>query len=293
MSGRPIVDVCIPCFNEERYIQETVESVLNQTYKRFILHIVDNHSTDRTLQIVKQIKDPRIRIHRHSKNIGMFGNMNRCVKLAAAPYVKILCADDLLTPDCLARQAKMLTQNKSVNLVYSASRIIDEYGKTLFIRRFFHGNKYTPGKQLIRRVLTAGRNPIGEPTTVTYRNSTVKTHPSQFDLSYVHVGDLDFWIHILRYGAGYYIDKPLSSFRVHHGSSTAKVIKTMYADHRRLLKRYAHAYGLSRLERGIAFVRLCCFIAAKSLLFQLLWLTKYNAGKYEEKKDKGVRRRDV
>src|SRR5947209_3511484 len=100
MKRRPKIAICIPAYNEERYIYSSIMSALNQTYKNFIIHIFDNVSTDDTLKIIKKIKDPRLVIHKYNKHVSMFENMNRCLTVKNIDYIKILCADDLLEKTC-------------------------------------------------------------------------------------------------------------------------------------------------------------------------------------------------
>ena len=88
MASGPLVSVCIPVYNGEKYIGETIESVLKQTFKDFELVVCNNCSTDHTLDVVSKYQDPRIRVVTNEQNVGMVGNWNVCLKEARAKNIK-------------------------------------------------------------------------------------------------------------------------------------------------------------------------------------------------------------
>jgi glycosyltransferase involved in cell wall biosynthesis len=78
----PQITVAMPVYNGEGYVNLAIQSVLDQTYSDFELLIVNNCSTDGTLEVVKAFSDPRTRLHINSSNLGMVGNWNRSIELA-------------------------------------------------------------------------------------------------------------------------------------------------------------------------------------------------------------------
>ena len=76
----PLVSVCIPAYNNEGTIEETVRSVLAQTYNNLELVVVDDCSTDRTAALAEAFTDARVRVVRNEKNLGMAGNWNKCIE---------------------------------------------------------------------------------------------------------------------------------------------------------------------------------------------------------------------
>ena len=106
----PKFSVCIPTYNMDKYIGESIKSVLLQTFSDFELIIQDNCSTDGTEKIVKSFKDSRIRYQKNDKNYGMYENINRACKASSGKYIKLHCADDLMSPNCLSRIAKSINQ---------------------------------------------------------------------------------------------------------------------------------------------------------------------------------------
>jgi glycosyltransferase involved in cell wall biosynthesis len=101
----PTVSICIPVYNTASYLPQAIDSALAQTYTDFELLIVDNASTDGTYEIAANSakKDPRIRVVRNDTNIGSNANFNRTFELARGTWIKSLCGDDWLEPDCIER----------------------------------------------------------------------------------------------------------------------------------------------------------------------------------------------
>ena len=92
----PAISVCIPTYNGAKYIAQTIESILNQTFTDFEIIVSDDGSLDKTLKIVSSFNDPRIvRIDRLSK-VGAEANWNNAVANASASLVKLVCQDDIL-----------------------------------------------------------------------------------------------------------------------------------------------------------------------------------------------------
>src|SRR5687768_7682840 len=118
----PKVSILIPTFNYGRYLDEAIQSALQQTFRDFELIIVDNNSTDNTKEMISQyLSDERIRYYRNETNIGLVNNFNRCLELATAPYIKFLLADDILHPELLEMFVQILDEYETVALVTSDS----------------------------------------------------------------------------------------------------------------------------------------------------------------------------
>src|SRR5665647_1820676 len=99
----PKVSVIISAFNHEKYVAESIRSVLNQTFPDFELIAVDNGSTDSTYKIIKTIKDPRIRIFQIKKNIGFGHALNYALAKSRGEYISLFSSDDIAVPKKLAK----------------------------------------------------------------------------------------------------------------------------------------------------------------------------------------------
>src|SRR5215469_10077370 len=136
MSSTPLVSVGIFVYNGERFIEETLSSILGQTFTDFELIISDNASTDRTGQIAEAYaaRDTRIRYYRSEKNMGAGWNVRRVYELATGKYFKQAAADDLLEPDFLRLCVEALENDPSCVVAYAKTREVDENGA--FIKNY-------------------------------------------------------------------------------------------------------------------------------------------------------------
>ena len=98
MTGSAHVSVCLPVYNGAPFVRQAVSSALAQTGVDLELLVIDNASTDSTVDIVRELHDPRLRLLRNETNIGAGRNWSRCLTEARGDLVKILCADDWLYP---------------------------------------------------------------------------------------------------------------------------------------------------------------------------------------------------
>ena len=100
----PKVSLCIPAYQAERHLQATIDSVLAQSYGDFEVVVVDNNSSDGTSDIVAALRDDRVRVIRNATTLPIAENFNWAVRQSRGQYVKLICADDTLEPDCIAAQ---------------------------------------------------------------------------------------------------------------------------------------------------------------------------------------------
>jgi glycosyltransferase involved in cell wall biosynthesis len=127
---KPRVSIGLPVFNGEKYLDQAIVSLLNQTYANFELIISDNASTDRTQEICMAYAaiEPRIRYFRNEVNIGAAPNFNRVFILSESEYFKWAPYDDMIDPDFLSRCVEILDLKPDVVLCYSRAKIIDDVG---------------------------------------------------------------------------------------------------------------------------------------------------------------------
>lgn len=111
-----LVSIIMPSWNTERFIAESIQSVIDQTYKKWELLIVDDCSTDNTDEIVASFQDDRIRYFKNEKNSGAALTRNRAMREAQGEWIAFLDSDDLWAPKKLERQLKFMKKN---NLVFS------------------------------------------------------------------------------------------------------------------------------------------------------------------------------
>jgi hypothetical protein len=220
MSDRKI-SVLIPCYNHAGYLPQAIESVLRQQDADWELLISDDASTDNSAEIIREMaaRDPRIRFHLHTSNLGMAANWNWCLAQTRGRYVKYLFGDDYLCePIALASLAQSLDRDPKVVLTTSARRFVDETARTLFVADDLGRHTPRTGRDVIVRCLLEGKNLIGEPSAVMFRRSAATRG---FDPSYRQLIDWEFWAFLLEQGDFGYVDRPLCAFRRHAAQQTA------------------------------------------------------------------------
>jgi glycosyltransferase involved in cell wall biosynthesis len=106
----------MPCYNVEKYVAEAVESMLNQTFEDFELIMLDDCSTDKTAEIIKQFDDERIVYYKNEQNLGLVGTLNIGLQLAAGELIARMDGDDISLPSRLERQIRFLDENPDIVL---------------------------------------------------------------------------------------------------------------------------------------------------------------------------------
>lgn len=128
MSKTPYVTVFIPVYNREKYIHQAISSVLQQEYSDFELLLVDDGSSDKSIEIIQSFNDKRIRLLENAENLGIPKTRNRGIQEAKGHYVAMLDSDDIMLPKRLSYQIKFLEKNLDYAGVGSWSRHIDQEG---------------------------------------------------------------------------------------------------------------------------------------------------------------------
>jgi glycosyltransferase involved in cell wall biosynthesis len=131
--SRPLVSVVMPVYNSEKYVKQSVESILSQTYKNFELIVIDDGSTDKSFEIVAKLaeKDKRIKFLKNDRNLGVSATRNRLIDIAKGEYVAIMDSDDISLPERLEKQVAFLSEKKELGLLGSSVEVINENGKKI------------------------------------------------------------------------------------------------------------------------------------------------------------------
>ena len=215
------MSVCIPVYNGEQFLAETMRSVLDQTYRDFELVVLDNASTDATHAIAHSFDDPRVRVETNPTTLPQTENWREVMRRCRAPLIKLVCADDLLHPRCLEYQVGPMDADPGLAVVAARRHMIDERSRVLVPRRGLNGlTGVRSSVEVARRVVRSGANPIGEPNGVLFRRE-----------HYFAVGgwrpewrwtmDLDLWLRLLQYGEFLGLPETLAAFRIGRESLTA------------------------------------------------------------------------
>ena len=233
----PAISVCIPTYNGAKYIAQTIESILNQTFTDFEIIVSDDGSSDNTLEIVGSFNDPRIvRIDRLSK-VGAEANWNNAVANASASLVKLVCQDDILYPQCLEVEVQTMSksENQDVSFCFHLRDFVTPNSRKLSARRVGYSNLQKYSKtEILTKVVRSGGNPIGEPMAVTMRKLSLNS-AGKFRGDYVI--DLDMWSKLSDQGSALFIEQHLSAFRISKTSWTSSLKKSQLSSVRALSKK--------------------------------------------------------
>jgi GT2 family glycosyltransferase len=123
------VTIAIPNYNGARFVGETIESLLAQTFGDFKLFFLDDQSTDDSVRVVESFRDPRLTIVRSTERVTIGGNWNRGVRLADTPYFVLAHNDDVYEPDYLERMVSLIERFPSAFMGHCKARLIDESGQ--------------------------------------------------------------------------------------------------------------------------------------------------------------------
>lgn len=205
------ISIVLPTYNGEKFIRESIESVINQTYQNWELIIVNDCSTDKTAEIINEYaqKDSRIRVYNNEVNKKLPASLNIGFSQATGDYYTWTSDDNLFKPNAIEILSEYLDKNLDIDLVSSRFDIIDEEGN--FIKHFDKKNKRTTLK-LIR-----GNN-MG--ASFMYRKETAKKI-GEYDTDLFCAEDYDYWSRIASTGNILYIKENLYKYRINSQSLTA------------------------------------------------------------------------
>lgn len=210
MNNAPLVSICIPAYNAERFIEETLKSAFSQTYPNFEIIVSDDCSTDDTTKIVLKYEGKGVRLIRATQNLGRYGNCNAVIRASSGKYVLKLDADDLVDPEHVAEQIAVLEINPQVTFAHCACRLINADGRLIGYERSIHGSFIKPGIEEWPRYVFGPR----AVNIVTIRRSAYD-QVGGYDERYLYSGDWAMHRALLKLGSVFYNDKVLASYRVH------------------------------------------------------------------------------
>lgn len=182
MKSNPVISVVFPAHNADAYIDESLQSILNQSFSNFEIIAIDDASTDRTFEILNKYRtsDDRIRIIQNKKNLGLAASLNFGIDLANAPFIARMDADDIAFPQRLQKQVNFLQKNPDIA---GCGTSIEVFGASQGLQ------KKPQSYQAIQANLLWG-NPIAHPT-VMFRSSILKN--IRYDESFQRAQDYELW----------------------------------------------------------------------------------------------------
>lgn len=210
----PTISVVVPAYNVERTILETIESVQKQTFADFELVVINDGSTDQTVELIETVQDPRLKVFSYS-NGGLPVARNRGISQATGEFITFLDGDDLWTPDKLELQLAALQKNSNAGLVYSWTLVMDETGEKLYPGKTvsFQGDVYS--KLLLSNFIASGSNAM-------LRRETIES-VGEFDPDLRSCEDWDYWLRVAPNWHFVVVPKPQIYYRQSSGAMSSKI----------------------------------------------------------------------
>lgn len=242
-NNGPLVSICIPTYNSGATLGQTLASIVGQSYPRLEILVVDNASTDNTIEVVRRFDDPRITMHQNATNIGAEGNFNRCIALAGGLYTAIYHADDLYTSQMVAQQVEFLDCHPDAGGVLTEAMVIDGHGREHGAIGFpaelrTHGARTVSFVELFSALLRHSNFlvcPSAMVRTSVYKDDIQGWRGQLFGSS----ADLDIWLRIARRSGLGLLPAKLMKYRVSDAQYSSKVrYQTERADFFRVIDHY-------------------------------------------------------
>jgi len=232
----PRVSIVVPAYNHERFVGETIESVLQQTFRDFELIVLDDGSTDRTPEIVRSFQDERLRFYPQS-NAGLSVTLNKGLRLARGTLFGFLPSDDAFEREKLEVQVAEFDAHPGLGVVFALPAIVDVNGRPILDGPVVEWARvpYTTREEILPALFE--RNFLSAPSALVRR--ALVEQAGGFDEALRVLQDYDLWMRVLRLADARLLPTPLVRVRWHGGNQSA------------------HATPETELERATVVFRAC------------------------------------
>ena len=220
-TPQPLVSVVTPFYNTEAFLQDCIESVLAQPYENYEYILVDNCSTDGSMEIVKHYaeRDSRIHVLQNLTFLRQAENYNRALRAISnqSLYCKVVQADDRLYPNCLSEMVKVAEANPSVGIV--GAYTLNDFGthSEVYLTGLPYPGTVVRGRDLCRRFLLDGTFVTGSPTATLFRSEIVRSRNPFYNESSV-VWDVEVCFDVLQSWDWGFVHQVLTYTRRHNDS---------------------------------------------------------------------------
>ena len=210
---KPLISIIMPAYNAEKYIEEAINSILNQTYKAFELIIVDDCSTDETVNIIKKYNDHRIRYTKNEINCGVAESLNNGLRIAKGEYIARMDSDDISSLDRLEKQLSYFEDYPECIICGSNARLFGaKEGKT-----------FVPISDSEIRATLVFSSPFIHPTVMIKKAAL--NYQIEYDPRFEGIEDYELWTRLCRQnGRMHNFSECLLNYRIHPLQVTQKRI---------------------------------------------------------------------
>jgi glycosyltransferase involved in cell wall biosynthesis len=239
------VTILLPVFNGEDYLPEAIDSILRQTHEDFEFLIIDDGSTDRSLEIIRGYEDPRIRILINSDRLKLSGALNRGLDEAKGTFIARMDADDIALPDRLRKQVDFLNHNAEVGLCGTSIRVFGQARER---------NDIYPKSTEDIRSYALFDCPFCHPT-VMFRREWFASHLLRYSGCYYPTEDFELWSRAIEQFPSVNLEEVLLRYRIHEKSMTGADWDEMDRQAARVIEPRLRQLELSFSEEELKFHR--------------------------------------
>lgn len=241
VSEMPLVSVVMPSYNHERFISETIGSVLGQSFKDFELIIIDDASKDNSKQIIEGFceRENRVNAIFHKENMGIARTLNDGIEKAKGKFIALIGSDDVWSKDKLKKQVEILEKNEDL-VVWSEGKIIDAHGNPtgeLFTE--MHGASKKKKSGDIFDELLKGNFIFG--SSLIYKRGN--TGDLMFNETLKYLNDYQFEVDLAAKYEYFFILEPLVMYRIHGGNTILSDRESWQKDRLMVNDYFLHKYS--------------------------------------------------
>jgi glycosyltransferase involved in cell wall biosynthesis len=208
---KPLISIVMAAYNEEKFIGEAIESILNQTYPHFEFIIINDGSTDKTEEIILSFSDPRIKYIKNEINLKLIASLNKGLSLATGKYIARMDSDDVSIPQRLEKQVHFMESNPEVGISGAQLIVFGSEDTTM--------NYPLEHEDIKLRLLITSCFPNN---LVIFRRELMQQFKMSFTAGYHHAEDYKFWTQWVQVTKGANLPDYLVKYRFHASSVSHK-----------------------------------------------------------------------
>jgi len=220
----PRVTVAIPTRNRAELLKGCIQSVLDQTFADIEIIVSDNASTDETADVVASSEDPRIHYSPLEEDIGLYGNLSRCLHLGRAPYLTIVPDDDYMLPRNLERKAEVLDRHPDVGIVHSSFHLlIDNPDGSQVLHEDV--NQVGASSDMIESGTVVARRLLSQPYFINFTGALIRrsvVRDDSFEAADGPAADLGLCLRIARKASVAFLAESLVGCRLHSDAGSVR-----------------------------------------------------------------------
>jgi glycosyltransferase involved in cell wall biosynthesis len=211
MSKNVKVSVIMPVYNAKDYIEDTIDSILRQTFEDFEFLIIDDCSTDESYELMSKYSDDRIKLFRNDENLGYIKTLNLLLKIVRGEYVVRQDNDDISLPSRIEKQVEFMESNLDVGVCGSNALLFGNLNKKTFM----------PTTDIDCKVYMIFNNPVLHPTSIIRKSVLNKFGQNVYDGNFMPAEDFYLWLQISKFSKIVNLPDTLIKYRVHSNNTSS------------------------------------------------------------------------